>query len=126
MARPWLFEYPLPIGAHARQSRVMRWPVDWWLRSELRLLGECEVRATAFDLFCIAQGEDPIGTLPTDNRLLARLAGVSFEQWMHLMQLDPNPLWGWEMCICQDRSTRLYHPKCLEIVREALSENGHT
>lgn len=119
-----LFVYPFPAGARPDRPRVMTWPVDWWLRSEMRLLGVKHVRAVAFDLFCIAQGEDPVGTLPTDERLLARLTGETLESWQRLMWQDPHPLWGWELCRCEGAGVRYYHPKCLEIAQEAHSGHG--
>lgn len=87
----------LAAPARATGPRVMLWPYDLWLRSEVRLLGSREVRAVAFDLFCIAQGETPAGTLPRDQRILAAMAGEAFEDWQALMRQTPNPLTGWTL-----------------------------
>lgn len=115
-----LFEYPIQKGERLDTHHFMPWKFDWWLHSELRLRAEKDVRAVAFDLFCIAQKEDPVGTLPTDDLLLARLTGETLEEWQRLMKRPITPLHKWKQCQCSNGEIRLYHETVLKIAKEAL------
>lgn len=119
-------EYPIVPNASGTKFQTMRWRYDWWLKSDFRLLAEKEVRAIAFDLFCVAQSQEPIGTLPNDERLLARLVGEPLSDWRQLMARCITPLHGWEVCSCGDLGLRLFHPVCLEIAKETLDAEGTT
>ncbi len=113
-------EYPIPVDTRPAVNRAMVWRCEWWLSSEFRLLADKDVRAIAFDLFCIAQHQNPLGTLPTDERILARLVGEPMEEWHRLMGKPVNPLSGWRRCILSNGDRRLYHPVSLEIARAAF------
>lgn len=115
-----LFEYPIPSGERLDSHYFITWRFDWWLHSEFRLLADKEVRAVGFDLFNIAQKEDPVGTLPLDERLLARLAGESLDEWRRLMERPIGPLYNWKECRCDNGHVRLYHPVVLKIAQDAL------
>ena len=115
-----LFEYPIPSGERLDSHYFITWRFDWWLHSEFRLLADKEVRAVGFDLFNIAQKEDPVGTLPVDERLLARLAGESLEEWRRLCERPIGPLYNWQQCYCDNGHVRLYHPVVMRIAQEAL------
>lgn len=115
-----LYEYPIPSGERLDSHFFITWRFDWWLHSEFRLLADKEVRAVGFDLFNIAQKEDPVGTLPVDERLLARLAGESLEEWRRLMERPIGPLYNWKQCRCDNGHVRLYHPVVLKIAQDAL------
>lgn len=115
-----LFEYPIPSGERLDSHFFIAWRFDWWLHSEFRLLADKEVRAVGFDLFNIAQKEDPVGTLPVDERLLARLVGESLEEWRRLMARPIGPLYNWKPCRSDTGQHRLYHPVVLRIAQDAL------
>ncbi|AUQ89383.1 MULTISPECIES: hypothetical protein [Phaeobacter] len=115
-----LFEYPIPSGERLDSHFFMAWRFDWWLQSEFRLMADKDVRAVGFDLFNIAQKEDPVGTLPTDDRLLARLVGESLEEWERLQARPIGPLYNWRKCVCDNGRQRLYHPVVLKIAQDAL------
>ncbi|SMX37167.1 hypothetical protein [Octadecabacter ascidiaceicola] len=119
-------EYPIVPESSPTEFRTMPWPHKWWLKSEIRLLSESDVRAVVFDLFCVALCQNPIGTLPNNERLLVRLIGLPLEDWRRLMARRITPLNGWETCICGDEGIRLYHPKSLEIAKEASNAKGKT
>ena len=116
-----LFPYPIEPGTRIVPEVTMRFPYRWWLNSQLRLTADPEVRAAAFDLICISQDEDPPGTLPTNEEMLARMSGFTLDEWLRLMRRDPSPLHGWELANCGARGIRHYHPVCLRIAQEALS-----
>lgn len=115
-----LFEYPIPAGERLNSHFFMMWHFDWWLNSDFKLLADKEVRAVGFDLFNVAQKQDPVGTLPEDDRLLAKLVGETMEEWQRLKERPINPLYQWERCICTDGRIRRYHPVVLKIAQEAL------
>lgn len=115
-----VFEYPIPTGERLDSHFFMTWRFDWWLQSEFRLLADKEVRAVGFDLFNIAQKEDPVGTLPIGDLILARLVGESLDEWMRLKDRPIGPLYNWKKCVCDDGRMRLYHPVVLKVTRDAL------
>lgn len=115
-----LFDYPIPAGERLESHFYMNWHHDWWLNSEFKLLADKEVRAIGFDLFNIAQKQDPVGTLPLDERILARLVGEPLEEWQRLMQRPIPPLYNWHQCRCSNGHVRLYHPVVLKVAQEAL------
>lgn len=119
-------QYPIAPEACPKEFMTMPWPHKWWLKSEIRLLSEPDVRAVVFDLFCVAICQNPAGTLPNNERLLVRLIGLPLEDWRRLMARRITPLNGWKTCICGDEGIRLYHPKSLEIAKEASNAKGTT
>ncbi len=119
-------EYPIAAVAQPAALDTMPWRNGWWRKSEFRMLAELDVRAVAFDLFCIAYCQNPMGTLPSNERLLARLIGLPLEDWLRLMTRRITPLNGWKACHCGDEGVRLFHPISLEIAKEALNAKGTT
>lgn len=117
-------EYPLSTSTKLARPQTMPWRYNWWLRSDFRLLADKDVRIIAFDLFCVALDQEPIGTLPNDERLLARLVGEPLEDWRKLMARKIGPLHGWSICTCGGAGHRLFHPVSLEIAKEALHAEG--
>lgn len=116
-----IFEYPIPKGERLDSHHFIAWKFDWWLHSEFRLRAEKDVRAIGFDLFCIAQKENPVGTLPQDELILARLTGESLEEWRRLMDRPITPLHNWKPCKCSNGEVRLYHETVLNVAEDALS-----
>ncbi|MEP4950072.1 MAG: hypothetical protein ABJU46_03750 [Paracoccaceae bacterium] len=115
-----VFEYPIQSSERLESHSWIAWHFRRWLKSEFRLLADLEVRAVGFDLFCEAQDEAPVGTLPMDERLLAKLAGVPLEVWKAMCDRPIGPLYGWKTCRCDNGHMRLYHPVVLEVAKEAL------
>lgn len=114
-----LFQYPIPAEIRLDSHFFMAWHYKRWLDSDFRNLADREVRAVAFDLFCIAQGQAPVGTLPVDDRILANLAGVTLDVWRSLCDRPVGPLYAWERCMCSNGKVRLYHSVTLEVAQGA-------
>jgi hypothetical protein len=115
-----LCDYPIPSGERLESHFFMTWHFDWWLNSEFRLLADKEVRAVGFDLINVAQKQNPVGTLPLDERILAKLVGEPLEEWRRLMERPINPLYNWQQCRCDNGHMRLYHPVVLQVAQDAL------
>lgn len=115
-----IFEYPISSSERLESHSWIAWHFRRWLKSEFRNLAEPDVRAVGFDLFCEAQDEAPVGTLPMDERLLAKLGGVTLEEWRRLCDRPIGPLYGWHACRCDNGHMRLYHKTVLEMAKEAL------
>ena len=115
-----LFEYPVSTRERLESHYFLTFHYRRWLLSDFRNLADPEVRAIGFDLFCFAQDHAPVGTLPTDPRLLAKLAGIGLDQWEQICRRVPSPLYNWSRCICDNGEVRLYHPVILEMVENAL------
>lgn len=112
--------YPIPSDVRLAHY-FLTWHFDRWLGSELRLTGDLAVRALALDLFFIAQRQLPVGTLPDDDRQLARLLMIDEPAWRGYRSMDPSPLHNWTQCVCDGGEVRLMHPVVLEVAEEALS-----
>lgn len=83
------------------------------LKSDTWSLGNGDERAAAVSLWFESWHQTPAGSLPTDERLLARLADS--EKWK---RVKPQALRGWILC----SDNRLYHPVVAEKVLEAWIE----
>ena len=68
-----LDEYPLTVEDRLDSHYFMTWERRRWLNSDMRLRGEPECRAYFFDLINIAYDQAPVGTLPDDYELLAKM-----------------------------------------------------
>lgn len=112
--------YPIPTGERLESHFFTVWHHRRWLRSEFRGLADREVRAVGIDLFFLAQDEDPVGTLPVDERLLAKLVGEPLELWRSLMDRPVSPLYGWKRCRTDRGVMRWFHPVVLEVAQAAL------
>jgi len=115
-----LFEYPIPTSERLETHSFVAFHHRRWRDSTFRNLADREVRAVGLDLFCVAQDQAPVGTLPTDPRLLAKLVGESLEDWQRLAGRDIPPLYNWRRCLTDLGEIRLYHPVVLEVVEAAL------
>ncbi len=112
-------EYPFTKEDRLQTHFYFEMHFSRWLNSDFRLLATPAVRGIAIDLFCAAQEQAPVGTLPTDERLLAKLAGVTLEVWRELAAQDVGPLWNWYHVSCGD-DVRFAHPVVLELVEKAM------
>ena len=115
-----LEEYPLSGQERLDSHYFIAWHHRRWLNSEMRLKATEECRALYFDLICIAQEQNPIGTLPADTEQLAKLLGVDQGRLQQLCEGSFGPLHKWRPCLCEG-VVRLYHPMVLEVVTDAIA-----
>jgi len=114
-------EYPIPENERLESHFFIPWHFNRWLNSDFRLKADADVRAYAFDLFCISQNQSPVGTLPMDDELLARLLMLDLGAWHKLKERAPSPLYGWIECIC-GKHTRYMHRVVLEMAQGSLGK----
>ena len=127
MSRPHLQPVPpvdLPDYPIDRETRLdahsfMKWWHHRWLNSAMHLTGSYEVQGIAFALFNIAQNQSPVGSLPDDHYMLARLLRIDPAHWSDLCARAVGPLHGWTRCL-SDGEVRLMHPVVLGQVSDAL------
>ncbi|MTH76329.1 hypothetical protein [Paracoccus aestuariivivens] len=117
-------EYPIASGLRLDSHFFMMFNYRRWMNSDFRSLADREVRGVAVDLFCAAQEQSPIGTLPTDERLLANAVDVPLDVWRQLNNREITPLHNWRRCICDNGQIRLFHPVVLEVAQSALGMKG--
>ena len=113
--------YPLARDIRLKSHWFIAWDYNRWLNSAFRLTAQPEVRAYAFDLFCIAQNQIPVGTLPDDDHQLAALLNLDLANWLDLRNRQLGPLHHWEPCNC-DGEVRLMHPVVLEVATDAVAK----
>lgn len=113
-------EYPISADDRLDSHFFIQWNLKRWRKSEFRQLAEPEVGWFGFLLFCEAHDETPVGTLPTDERLLAKALGISVERWRQLCDREITPLHNWSLARCDNGEIRLAHPVATEVAREAL------
>lgn len=113
-------EYPLHGSERLESHWFMPWERRRWLNSDMRLKGTPECRALYFDLICISFDHSPVGTLPNDLDLLARILMVDAGHFRALCQLPYGPLHKWEPCRC-DGDVRLMHRVVIDTLVEAVS-----
>jgi len=113
--------YPIDASERLESHFFIPWHFNRWLNSDFRLKAEPDVRAYAFDLFCVSQNQTPVGTLPNDDDLLARLLYLDLQTWKQLKERKPNPMHGWSHCKCGDE-TRYMHKVVLEMAEGSLGK----
>ncbi|MEQ3671515.1 hypothetical protein [Pseudophaeobacter sp.] len=111
--------YPIEAGERLESHYFVEFHYQRWLTSDTRLLADLEVRAVFLDMIYLAQTQSPVGTLPTNPKLLAKLVGVSQEVFDSLCQREIGPLHNWSLCLC-DGVQRLHHPVVTEIALKAV------
>jgi len=114
-------EYPLAQDARLKSHWFIAWDFNRWLNSAFRLKAQPEVRAYAFDLFCIAQNQIPVGTLPDDDHQLSALLNIDLAKWQDLRARTLGPLEHWVSCNCGGE-IRLMHPVVLEVALDAVAK----
>lgn len=112
-------EYPVDTDASMAAHYFTTFYHDRWLNSELHLTGSLEVQCCALNLFFIAQKQTPVGTLPDNDAILARLLRIDLQLWKDLRARALSPLHKWRRCRCGDE-IRLMHPVVTEVVLQAL------
>lgn len=113
-------DYPLTAEDRLDSHYFMAWERRRWLNCDMRLKGTPECRALYFDLTNIAYDQSPIGTLPTDMGVLAKMLFVDRHHFEQLCKLDFGPLHKWRPVRCEGE-IRLMHPMILKTLTEAIS-----
>jgi len=111
-------EYPLPRDFRMPTHYFMAWWHNRWLNSVLHLTGTYEVQGVAVALYSIAQNQAPIGTLPVNDALIARLLRMDVERWRDMCRMAVPPLHGWYRASCEGE-VRWAHPVVLELLLDA-------
>lgn len=115
-----LVEYPLDHTDRLDSHYFVSWERRRWLNSDMRLRGTPEARAHYLDLIWISYDQSPLGTLPRDHAMLAKLLMVDQSHFEALCKMDFGPLHNWQPCRCGSE-VRLYHPFVLHTLREAIA-----
>lgn len=118
-------EYPLPSGTRLEAHSYFKFHYDRWLNSDFYTRAtqrnEWAVLAIAQALWCKSRYQNPVGTLPNDDGLLAGLLGMSVETWQGWSRRDLSPLYGWHLCqIPGTGEIRLMHDVVAEVVLDAI------
>lgn len=114
-----LEQYPLDEDVRLDSHGFISLQHKRWLNSELHLRGTMAVQGAAFNLICIAHDQTPVGTLPVDEDLIARLLRITLEEWRAMMAQPVTPLHKWRRCLC-GVEVRLMHDVVLATVQDAL------
>jgi hypothetical protein len=112
--------YPIEVGERLESHYFVELHYQRWLTSDTRLLADLDVRSVILDLYFLSQTQSPVGTLPNNHKLLAKLVGVSREVFEGLCERDIGPLHNWSLCLC-DGVQRLHHPVVTEIALKAVN-----
>lgn len=116
-----LEEYPISREDRLDSHFFMAWERRRWLNSDMRLKGTPECRALYFDLINIAYDSSPVGTLPNDLDLLAKLVFAEPSHFRALCKLEYGPLHRWEPCLCDGGEVRLMHRQVLSSLTNAIA-----
>lgn len=116
-----LFLYPIAKAERLDGQTFVKWWHHRWLASELCVMASFEVKGMARDLFDLAQTQSPMGTLPQDRAVIARLLRVETHHFDHLCRQKFSPMSGWNPCVTDEGEVRMYHPVVLEQVQDALN-----
>ena len=112
-------EYPISPDERLESHYFVPFWFNRWRNSDFRLRASAEVRGYGLDLFFIAQNQSPVGTLPTDDAVLAKLLMIDLATWKDLCSREITPLYNWSPCRCGDK-VRLMHPVVTEQALDAL------
>lgn len=104
----------VPEEVNLRGLPWMRLDTERLLNSDLFLLSSGEELKAAVALWCRSWSQQPAGSLPDDDRLLAALSGAQ-GRWRRVRAMA---LRGWVLC----DDGRLYHPVVAEQVMVAWKE----
>lgn len=112
-------DYPIPSAERLDSHSFFQFHHAWWQNSRFKLTADLEVKGAFIELICASQREAPVGTLPVDDVMLAKLAGVSLEHWLQLVARPVSPLYGWSACLCDNGERKLYHKTVLRVALAA-------
>lgn len=114
-------DYPIARGDMLSGHHFTMWRHHQWLGSTLHLKGSYEVQGAALNLFFMAQTQNPVGTLPNDDELLARMLRMDIVRWRDLCAMSIGPLHNWKKCRCGNE-VRLMHETVLQVLQEAMAK----
>jgi len=114
-------EYPVDRDERLEGHYFTKFWHDRWLNSQMHLTASLEVQACALNLFFLSQKQTPVGTLPDDETILAKMLRIDLVLWRDLRARQITPLHGWSPCRCGDEM-RLAHPVVPVIILDDLSE----
>jgi len=113
-------EYPIAVDERLESHYFVSFWFNRWLNSDFRLRASAEVRAFGLDLFFIAQNQSPVGTLPTNEAVIAKLLMIDLAHWKELCKREITPLYNWTPCRCGAK-VRLMHPVVTEQAQDAIA-----
>lgn len=116
-------EYPIAPGERLQSHYYLEFHYHRWLTSDTRLLADLDVRSVYLDLIFVSQDQSPVGTLPCDMRILAKLVGVPQEVFDGLCKREIGPLHKWTPCMSQG-VRRLHHPVVTELALRAVDSRA--
>lgn len=90
-----------------------------WLNSRLHLTASMAVQGMAMNLFMIARNQNPMGSLPHDEAVIARMLRVSIEEWSGAKAQQIGPLHGWRQYRAGSDIV-LGHPVVIEGCQDAI------
>lgn len=93
---------------------------DRWFQSEQHLKSTMDVQGAALNLYLAARKQIPVGSLPDDDVLLAKLIHVDLPVWLDLRSRAFGPLRHWTHYRAGGRVV-LGHPVVIEITRDAVN-----
>lgn len=111
--------YPIPKDANMNGHRFVMFNHDRWLNSDTYLRMQPEVGWFFINLIMLSQKQRPVGTLPDDDELLAKLLHLDLARWMDMRKRAMSPLHGWYLVDCEGER-RLAHRVVTEFAIEAL------
>jgi len=115
--------YPISASDRLDSHYFLQWNLKRWRASEFRRKADPEVGWFGFQLFCIAQDETPIGTLPCDDFQLAYELRLPLERWQALINRELGPLHGWHRVRCDNGEIRWAHKVVTEVAEKALESS---
>ena len=113
-------DYPIAPDERLESHYFVSFWFNRWLNSDFRLRAGAEVRAYGLDLFFISQNQSPVGTLPTDEVVIAKLLMIDLAHWKDLCKREITPLYNWTPCRCGTK-VRLMHPVVTEQAQDAIA-----
>ena len=113
-------EYPVGRDVRLSGQYFLKFETFRYLNSTMALTGTPEVRCHYLELIFQSQHQVPIGTLPADPLVQARLARVDPAHWKELCKMEPSPLHHWTPCLSEGE-VRLMHRVVLDTVQDQLA-----
>lgn len=113
-------EYPIPTDQRLESHFYVEMHFRRWLNSRFCMLADPEVGFYGINLFFVAQDQSPVGTLPIDDRLLAKYLNIDIDRWQSLCGREISPLYNWKKVRCSDGEIRWAHPVVTEMAVKAL------
>lgn len=93
---------------------------DRWLNSELHLTAPLDVQGAALNLFFVARKQNPVGSLPDNDKMLAKLLHVDLSLWQELRGRAVSPLRNWSRYRAGEKIV-LGHPVVIAVAQDALN-----